>query len=167
MKMKYLLIAAACLVFVNLQAQKFGYVNSQALLIESPEVKAADAELSSYQQELLAQGEQKVKSFETKYKSYVEAANAGTLSQIEMQQQEGELAQEQEAIRQFEVEIQQKLLTKREALYNPILDKMKNALDAIGKENGYTMIFDSSLGGLLHATEADDLMPMLKAKLGM
>lgn len=151
----------------SVQAQKFGYVNSQQLLLESPEVKAADAQLTTYQNELITKGEAMVKTFEANYKSYVEIANGGTLSKVAMSQKEGELAKEQQAIQMYEQEVQQKLMTKRETLYKPILDKMKNTLDAIGTEMGYTMIFDSSAGGLLHAVDADNVMPILKQRLGM
>lgn len=160
------LLFALCFVF-TLQAQKFGYVNSQQVLLESPDIKAADAQLKTFQDGLIAQGEKRVKDFEVKYNAYVEEVNKGTLSKVEMQQKEGNLTLEQQEIQKFELEVQQKILSKRDELYRPILDKIKTALDAVGAENGYTMIFDSSAGGLLHATEADDVMPLLKAKLGM
>jgi len=166
MKKLLTLVIALCCIY-TMQAQKFGYVNSQQLLVESPEVKAADAQLSTYQSELIAKGETMVKSFEANYKKYVDIVNLGTLSKVEMAQREGDLAKEQQAIQQYEVEVQQKLVTKRETLYKPILDKMKTTLDQIGTEMGYTMIFDSSAGGLLHAVEADDVMPILKQRLGM
>jgi len=151
----------------SLQAQKFGYVNSAQVLTLSPEIKAADVQLKSFQDGLIAEGESMVKKFEAKYNKYVEEANAGGLSKVAMQQKEGELAQEQQAIQQFEVEVQQKIMTKRDELYSPILDNIKQKLDMIGKENGYTMIFDSSAGGLLHAVAADDVFPLLKTKLGI
>jgi len=166
MKKLLSLVIALCCIY-TMQAQKFGYVNSQQLLVQSPEVKAADAQLSTYQGELIAKGETMVKSFEANYKKYVDIVNLGTLSKVEMAQREGDLAKEQQAIQQYEVEVQQKLVTKRETLYKPILDKMKTTLDQIGTEMGYTMIFDSSAGGLLHAVEADDVMPILKQRLGM
>ncbi len=155
------------MVAVSMNAQKFGYLNSALLLSELPEVKAADSELETYQTQLVAAGEQMVKSFETKYQKYVQEANDGVLSQVQMQQKEGELGQEQQKIQQYEVEVQQKLLKKREDLYQPILDKVKTALEAIGQENGFIMIFDASNGVILHANQGDDVMELVKAKLGI
>ncbi len=152
---------------INVQAQKFGYVNSQQVLLESPDIKSADTELQTYQATLVKGLEGKIKSLEAKYNAYVAEANKGTLSKVQMQQQEGEIQLEEQNIKKEELEIQQKLLTKRDELYRPVLEKIKNVLDALGKENGYTMIFDSSAGGILHATEADDLMPLLRQKLGI
>jgi outer membrane protein len=137
------------------------------LLSELPEVKAADSDLEAYQKQLVASGETMVKSFETKYQKYAKEAGEGVLSQVQMQQKEAELGQEQQKIQQYEVEVQQKILQKREELYQPILDKVKVALEAIGNEQGYTMIFDASGGVLLHAKESEDVMPLVKAKLGL
>ena len=56
---------------------------------------------------------------------------------------------------------------KGEELYKPIIEKVKSEIEKLGKEGGYTMIFDSSGGVLLHAAESENLMPVLKTKLGI
>lgn len=159
------------LVFVALTSvvfgQKFGYVNTQELLVSMPEVKAADNELETYQKQLVTIGQGKVAEFETEYKKYAEDAQKGILSQVQIQAKEAELAQKQDEIQKYEVEVQSQLAAKREELYKPILDKVKMAIETYGKENGYTMIFDSSAGAILHATETDNLINPLKAKLGV
>jgi len=152
---------------VSINAQKFGYIDSAALLSELPAVKAADSEITTYQKQLIAQGEEKVKSFEAKYTAYMKQANEGTLSQVQMKQKEEELGQEQQSIAALEVEVQQKILKKRETLLGPILDNVKKAVESVGSENGYTMIFDTSTGTILHASESENVMSLVKAKLGM
>jgi len=151
---------------LNAHAQKFGYINSQALLVQSPEIKAADSELEAFQKDLISKGQAMVTDFEAKYQKYVEEANSGTLSQVEMQQKESTLSQAQQEIQKYEVQVQNQVLEKRQVLYKPILDKIKQTLDTFASENGYTMIFDSSAGGLLHALPGDDLMDAMKLKLG-
>ncbi len=166
-------IKSICLCFVlafaiqTVSAQKFGYVNSTQILAEHPDIKAADTELEAYQKQLIAKGEQMVKDFEKKYTDYMAQANGGTLSQVQMQQKETELGTEQQEIQQYEVEVQNKLLQKRQELYAPVLNKINSILESLGKEGGYTMIFDSSTGGLLHADESEDITTILKQKLGM
>lgn len=147
-------------------AQKFGHINSQQLLIESPLVKKADAELKTYQDGLIAKGQDMVKAFEKSYNDYVTEVEAGGLNKIQMGQREAELGKSQEAIQKYELEVQQKIALKREALYKPILDEAKVAIDAIGKEGNFTMIFDTGTNGLLFAVEGEDLLPQVKAKLG-
>ncbi len=148
-------------------AQKFGYVNSTQILAEHPDIKNADQQILSYQNDLIAQGQQKVDAFEAKYTAYVTEANGGTLSQIQMQERETALAKEQQEIQQFELEVQQKIGLKREELYAPILDKVRVELENMGKEQGYTFIFDSSAGVLLHADTSEDLTAALKSRLGI
>lgn len=152
---------------MGLSAQKYGYLNSSQLLVQLPEVKQADDQLVQYQKSLISEGEKMVKTFETSYQAYMKEAEGGTLSKIQMQQKEGALGQKQQEIQAYEVEVQQKLVMKREELYKPILDKLKTTLDKIGADNGYTMIFDTSAGGILHANDGDDVMPIIKAKLGL
>lgn len=151
---------------ISSYAQKFGYVNSQELLSSLPEVKAADTELETYQKQLVTQGQAKVQEFETEYKKYSEDAQKGVLSQVQMQAKEQELAAKQQEIQKLEADIQVQIGQKREELYKPILDKVKGAIDSYGKENGYTMIFDSSAGAILHAVDTDNLIAPLKTKLG-
>lgn len=165
---KKTIITALLAVFVMATgwSQKFGHINSQQLLIESPLVKAADTKIQTYQADLISKGEAMVKKFEAEYQTYVKDREAGTLSQIQIQQRESGLQATQQTIQKYEVEIQQKLAMKREELYKPILDKVKIAMDAIGKDGGYAMIFDTSTNGLLFAMEGEDLLGKVKTKLG-
>jgi outer membrane protein len=147
--------------------QKFGHIDSQQLLLDLPQIKKADEQLTAYQNTLITKGEQMVKKLETDYNAYVLEANEGKLSKVQMQQKEGALTQQQQAIQNYEQEVQQKLLTKREELYKPILDNVKQVVDKLGKEQGYTMIFDSGSGFLLHTQSSEDLMSKVKAALGI
>ena len=163
------ILTLAFLVFFGLQlnAQKYGYVNSSQLLVNLPEVKTADSQLEAYQKQLITKGEEMVKSFETEYRAYLAKVDSGELSQIDMQQKEGKLAQDQQAIQAYEVQVQNDIAAKKQELYQPILSRVQEVVDAYGKEQGYTMIFDASIGGILFADTADDLMPVLKTKLGI
>ena len=50
----------------------------------------------------------------------------------------------------------------------PIMDKALNAIKAVGKENGFTYIFDMSQGGILfNADNTEDVLPLVKKKLGL
>lgn len=156
----------AVLVVATSWAQKFGHINSQQLLVESPLVKVADKQITEYQNTLVSKGEGMVKKFEGEYAAYAKDREAGILSQIQIQQRESALQASQQSIQKYEQEVQQKLALKREELYKPILDKVKVAIDEMGKSGGYTMIFDTSTNGLLFAMEGEDLLAKVKAKLG-
>ena len=149
----------------GLNAQKMAYVNSGELLSGLAIVKSADKKIEAYQKELLTKGQDMMTKFEANYKAYVEVANAGTLSKVKMSEQEQVLQQEQQKLGLYEQEMQQKILKMREELLKPILTKVDAAIKAIGKENGYEFIFDSSLGSLLYMDQAEDLTAKVKARL--
>jgi len=145
--------------------QKFAHINSQQLLLDSPEVKAADGQLETYQNTLLEKGKQMVADFEAEYNKYMTEVNGNTLSPVQRQSKESALTEKQQAIQKYEVEVQQKLALKREELYQPIIAKINAAIDAVGKEGAYTMIFDTATGALLHAVETENIIDKVKAKL--
>lgn len=147
--------------------QKFGYINSQELLVAHPDVKAADTQLKTFSDQLMAKGKKMVSSFEANYQKYAQDVEAGTLSKLQMQERERVLGEEQAAIQKFEVEMQQKVAAEREKVYSPILDKVKTTIEAIGAEEGYTMIFDTSTGSLVYTTPTEDLMNKVKTRLGI
>jgi len=70
-------------------------------------------------------------------------------------------------VAKFQQEIQQNLSTKSEDLLKPIRDRINDAINEVAKENGYTYIFDMSVGVLLYAEESTDVGALVKAKLGI
>jgi len=151
----------------SLSAQKFGYVNSIQLLSELPEITQADDAILAYQQTLVSKGEEMVKAFEVSYESFITDAQSGNLTAIQQQQKEGDLALQQQEIQKYEYEVQNLITQKREEMYAPILEKVRSTIEQVGKEGGYTMIFDSSVGGILTANDSDDVSSMVKSKLGL
>ena len=164
-KAVFTIVFAALCMTTSLFAQKFGHINSQLLLMGSPLVKVADSELKVYQDELMNTGQAMVSKFEEGYKAYVAQVDNGSLSKVQMEKREGELAKSQEAIQKYEIEVQQKIAKKREELYAPILEKAKLAIDEVGKEGSFTMIFDTSSNGVVFAPDSEDLLAQVKAKL--
>lgn len=169
--MKKLFIALILFVVVGVQInaqQKFGHLNSSQLLTEMQEIKTANTELETYQKQLMSKGQKMLTDLQAKVQAYRAEYESGVLSTLQAQQKEAVIQQDQEAIRAYEVEMQQKLSEKRELLYKPLLDKVKAAISKIGKEKGYTMIFDLSLpGAIVHAQDSDDVTAMVKAELGI
>ena len=151
----------------SVEAQKFGHVNSTQIIMLLPEVKAADSELENYQKQLIERGQAMVKAFETAYADYGQRANNGELSGIQMQQEEAKLNEQNQEIQKYEVEVQQLIAKKREEVYQPILNKVQETVNQIGKEMGYTMIFDTANGSLVYVQESEDLMPVVKERLGI
>lgn len=167
MKYTFFSIILSTFLTFKVHAQKFGYVDTQDLISNMTEMKLADKELQKLQNELVAKGEEMVIKFEAEYKKYMAEANSGTLSRVQIQQKEAVLVEQQEEIKNFETDIQMQLTKKKEELYTPLLNKVREEINKLGTEGGYTMIFDQSLGMILHAAESENLTPLLKTKLGI
>ncbi len=148
-------------------AQKIGHLNSGNILALMPDAAKADSGLVIYRNELVAKGDSAGKVFETEYKAFVEAYNAGTLSQVQIQKRQEDLKKKQEVLQNYSHEIDQRIANLRRQLLQPILAKLDEALDVIGKEGGYQAIFDSSTGNTLFASESDDVSELVKKKLGL
>jgi outer membrane protein len=149
-------------------AQKFGHISSAALLEMMPEVDMADKQLSAFQEGLIKGGEAKVRTFEANYKKFQENVKAGTLSKIQQQERQNALSEEQEAISQYEAQVQFQVMQRREELLKPILQQVDEAIQAEGKAGEYTFIFDTSVAGaLLFAMQGDDIMDAVKKRLGI
>ncbi len=151
----------------TMSAQKLGYINSLELLAAMPSAKSADSSLEAYQKQLLSEGEAKMKKFEADAAALYKKIEAGTITPADRAAQEQKLEGDRQAIIKFEQEAQQKMLKKRETLYQPVFNKANTAIQDVAKANGYTIIFDSSLGFLLHAEESDNIFSLVKSKLGI
>lgn len=166
MKLKFIFTLLALIAIMQaINAQKLGHINSGLIIDQHPKVESANAELEAFQKMLSDSLTMKAKAFEAKYMAYVQEAQTGTLSKVTADAKEAELRADQEALRTEEQQSQFRIIQKREALLKPILEEVDSIIQAIGKEGGYTMIFDTSVaGGLLFATESEDLTQAVQAK---
>jgi outer membrane protein len=148
-----------------LNAQKFGHINSALLIQSHPKVAEADAQLQAFQKVLQDSFDMKAKGFQERYLALVEQSNNGALAPVALETKKAELIEEQNALRQEEQQLQFRMLQRREQLLQPILTEIDALIHDIGKAGNYTMIFDTSLnGGLLFATESEDLTEFVKEK---
>jgi outer membrane protein len=149
-------------------AQKYGHLNFGNVLTLMPETKTADETLKKYQEELVAKGEEMAKKFQESYTKALAEVREGKLSPLQQQRLQNDLEKEQQTIADYEEEISEKIQTKREELLRPIVDKADKLIEEIAKANGYVLIFDTSaFNTILFAQDADDVMPLVKAKLGI
>jgi len=165
-KISALLIAIVCM-SVSVQAQKFGYMNSQLLLSEMAEVKQANANLETLQKQLQKQGQNMVQALQTKYTDLQQKVERGELSPKQQEEEALKLREEEAKIGQYEQKMVNDIKTKEAALLQPILDKVNVAIQAVAEENGYTYIFDASTSILLYAQETTDVSSLVKSKLGI
>ena len=163
-----LLIFLCVVTFSTISAQKIGHLNSGNLIMSIPEAQSAEKELATYRDQLIAALEKKGEALQMDALKLQQEYDSGALSQVKAQEKQAALLKRDQDLRQEEVEVGNKVAKKREELLKPILDKVDKALKELGKEEGYSMIFDSSIfNAVLYLEESDDVMPKIKAKLGL
>lgn len=169
LKMKKIVLFLACgLLIGNMafaQATKFGYIDSRDLLKAMPEMTKAETDIQAYTkqfqdqlQTMSAEYEKKVKEFQAAEKTMTDAVKEVKVKEI--QDLEGRIQSTNQSA-------QEKVEKKRQELLQPILDKADKAIKDVAKEKGFDYVFDASTGTLLHAREADNILPLVKTKLGI
>jgi outer membrane protein len=159
------LIAFLVLASVTVQAQKFGYVNTSAILSEMPELKQAEANLKSYQTQLQKKGQSMLEELQQEYQAVQAKVQNGDLSPKQQESEAARLKQKETELGQYEQEMMEKIQEKRTTELQPIYDKLNAAIEEVAKENGYQFIFDESV--LLYKDDAADVSIMVKNKLGI
>ncbi|MEY3051457.1 MAG: hypothetical protein RLY31_1242 [Bacteroidota bacterium] len=152
----------------SLQAQKFGHLNSGNILVLLPGTKAADAQLKVFQDSLVADGEQLARKLEEDFNTFATQYREGGVTPAEAQQKQAEFQQREAELNALEETIMNQVAQKREELLSPLLDRVQQAINEVGKEGGYNMIFDTSVfNTILFAMDSNDIEPLVKAKLGI
>lgn len=167
--MKKLIIAIALLAAgTTAQAQtklKFGWINSTELLDVMPEKKKAAATLDS----LVKVEENIIKLLNDAYEKKAKdiETNGLKMTPENLKKAEDELNKIEEGIYLQTQTSRDKISAKEKELVDPILDKISETIKTVGKEEGYTYIFDISLNQLLVYPDGDNVLKSVKKKLGL
>ena len=164
------IILFALLLSATLGAQtapKYGHMNLGVLLELLPDTKKANDDLKAFSDKLGAKDDSLGRALQAAAETLQKEYDAGNLTPVQAQQRQAELQKQQEALQKFEQDANQMVTAKREELLKPILTKVDEAIKAVAKENGYAMIFDTSTGAMLFASDTDDVTELVKKKLGL
>lgn len=164
---KLVAVAAFMLAAMSVSAQvKLGHINTQELIQAMPETAEARKTLETKQTEIENELTNMQESFRTKLEEYSKSAE--TMSDVIRASKEQELQELQQRIQNFQQLAVDNLRSTEQELFQPIMDKALNAIKEVGKENGFTYVFDLSVGGILYfADNTEDILPLVKKKLGL
>jgi outer membrane protein len=166
---RLLLLAAVALVAGTsttfAQSAKFGHINSADLIQSMPQTKQADSTLKKFGESLDGQLKMMTAEYQNKVQAYQSKMDSMPEAIIAVKQKE--LQDLGNRIDDFRQNAQESIQTKKEELYGPILKRAEDAIKDVAKEKSYSYVFDTSSGSFLYAQESDDIMPLVKAKLGV
>ena len=159
---KLIVIAAVALLASSASAQKLGHINSQEMMVQMKEYKAAETELERYQGELMRELEMFATLIKQDEAKYIE--DEPNLTEEIKASRYQELMQKSQNFQTKQGEAEKKLQDKEAMLMQTVLKKIQEAVQKVAKENSYTYVFDTSS---LHFAGGEDITPLLKKELGI
>ena len=150
--------------FVNAQS-KIAHIDVTQLLSAMPEMKAAEAELKKLQETYRADIESSMTELQNKSTQYENEAASKTREENEKRVLE--LQGFQKSIGEAEQAARQELGKKQAELIQPIMEKAKTAIEKVSAALGFDYVIDAQAGGPLIVSKGKDILPEVKAELGI
>jgi outer membrane protein len=144
--------------------QKFGHVDSQAIMQSMPEFIKAKGEVDALQKQ--KENDLKAMQDELQRKSDEYDKTKSTMNATKQQETETELQQMYQKIQQTYSQGQQDLTKASQEKMQPISTKLVNAIKNVGKAGGYVYIMDVASGiPYISETLSKDVTNEVKAEL--
>lgn len=162
---KLLLLAAIALpLFASAQTLKVGLVDTNDIIGKMPETAAAQQTLNDAQKKYQAEFQRIEEEFQRQYEEF-QNMKEDELPAIK-ERKARQLQETQQKADAFQQNVMQDLQKQQDELMAPVIQKVRNAIESVGQENGYTLIQDIA-GSLYFAAPVDDITPLVKKKLGL
>lgn len=145
---------------------KFGHINSQQLLSEMPEFETALKAMERLQTE----GNERLQTMQAEMQNQLAAyqSAASTMTNDQRAAKEAQLGEMQQKIQSYYQQTQEDMQKKELELTQPIIEKARKIVEEVGKESGFTYIFDTAKGELVYlGVDSEDIMPLARKKLGI
>ena len=137
------------------QGIKIGFVNSQKILAEAPGVQQVQQTLQAEMTRLRApldSMEQRLNAANTAFQQ-----QQATLTPAAREQRQNELQQQFAAYQARGQQLQEQAQRRQQQLVQPVMQQINTAIEALRREGNFTMIVDSSQGGIVVVDPALDL----------
>jgi len=160
-----LLAAGLLLMNTNAKAQtKIGYVSLAEFLPSMPEYKKADTAMQDYRNALGQNFEDLKKEF-NEQDSLLSSKDTLKYTKAQIELKRKTLNELYLKVTGYQQQAQEQLQQKQQELITPVQKKALDVIQTVAKENGYTYVFQKE--ALYAYPLADDLLPLVKKKLGL
>jgi Outer membrane protein len=165
--LKKIIVLVLCVAPIMAFAQnKFGHVNSQDVYNAMPEKATVEKTL----QDLATNYENEINKMRDEYNKRVKefVDKKDSMPQSILQARQSEIVEMEQRISTLNQTAQTDLQKKQQELVQPIVDKIKKAINDVGLENGFLYIFDLQVPAILyHSDQSVDVLPLVKKKLNI
>lgn len=163
MKKITFLVLISLITLSTFSQNKFGYIDSQELLMLMPERKNAESEVQNFAKSLESQLAAMTAEYQESVQDY--QSNEASYTDLIKQDKIAEITGLEQRIQAFQQNAQQSLQKKEQELLEPILSKARSAIEEVAVEGNFTYIFDKSIGSILYAKESENVLSLVKKKL--
>ncbi|MBO5000247.1 MAG: OmpH family outer membrane protein [Bacteroidaceae bacterium] len=148
-------------------AQKFGHIKTQEIVTAMPEYTKAQTDISTMQKQFEDEIKRASEEVNKKYAEYQQ--DQANLPKNIQERRQKELQDLTQKGMQLQQDAEQQLQQSWMQMLEPIVKKVEEAIKAVGKEGGYTYIFDLNATNIPYVSEtlSTDVTATVKAKLGI
>lgn len=164
-----ILLAGISLLSLGAQAQRFGYVDTEYILGQMPEYKAAEEEVDRLARKWQEQLDGLYAEIEDLYRKYRE--EEVLLSESIKKQRQDEILEKERAAKEFQRKYfgyEGELFRQREEKVKPIQERVFKAVEEVALEKRLDMVFDKAGDvSILFSSPAYDYSKLVLEKLGI
>jgi outer membrane protein len=142
---KVVLVAICMVSGIAAYAQKYAYVDTQYILDNVPEYKAANQQLDQLSIQWQKEIEDKYAAIDKLYKAY--QAEQILLTEEMKRKRQDEISSKEKDVKDLQKQrfgYEGDLFKKKQELVKPIQDKIYNAIKKLATDGGYAVIFDKA-----------------------
>lgn len=165
---KKALLAVALMIPMLMSAQnlKLGVLDFNDVLANHPDTAVAQQTLSDTQKEYEKAYNQLGEEMKRLYDEF-QNMGENTLPAIR-ERKARDITDYQQKMQDFEQKVMQDMQRKQSELMQPIISQIQQAVESVGKENGYSLIqIKDQQVVLFYQAPVDDVTPLVKAKLNI
>jgi outer membrane protein len=143
---------------------KIGYISLGEVIGAMPESKKADTAFNDFRTSL----SQQLVEYQNEYyeqDSILKSRDTTKFTKPQLEVKRRNLLDLQIKLQGFNDQAQQQMQQKQQELLAPIQKKALDVIQTVAKENGYTWVLSKE--AVFASPAADDLMPLVKKKLGL
>ncbi|MCC7302311.1 MAG: OmpH family outer membrane protein [Bacteroidia bacterium] len=144
---------------------RVGHIDLDSLIRLMPKYDSVKKVSEEYGKKLDIEYQSMYADYDKKVKEYTEQEKNWTDFIKEMKKKD--IIQLEQTLRDFPQNAQNEMAKKNAELLTPLEKAARKAIDDVAKENKYTLVLDSTVGNILYSQPSDDLMPLVKKKLGI
>jgi len=149
----------------NVNAQtKIGYVSLSEFMPSMPEFKKADTAMTDFRNALAQQYEDEKKEL-NEQDSILNSKDTLKFTKAQLELKRKTFGELYVKVQQFQQQASEQMQQKQQELLAPVQKKALDVIQTVAKENGYAFVLQKE--ALYAYPNADDLLPLVKKKLGL